>query len=471
MDVTTLENKYTVEDSGPCKKKISVEIPKETIKTAYENNLKDILSNAQVKGFRKGKVPRSMLEKKYQKDILEEVKLNSLREAFKEVMEQKQLKPVSEPELQTENISIQIDSPLHFEFSVEVEPEFELKEYKGTEVELESEKITEETLNFNLKSYQKRHGTLEEKAEQVVAPHDEVTLKLRIECEGVTVFERENYPYSWGGTQLYLVKVGKNFSSALTGMKVGEEKNIPVSIPEFLLHAHHDLFHKLTDSLENLNTQDLTFPATLFFTVTKVSVLKAPELTDEWLQEHEKMSLADFRKSTQEELEKQKENHLRSLAGTAVLEKIAKDYDFEVPLGVLHQSLLNRYTHHDLGHLLEEEPELFEGKNKEEIQKILLERFEPFKQKYLKSAHFEYRKQLLLERIAKKERIYVTEQELEVHVRRLAQLQQASFDEFYSKLENEGELDSIRLKIKSGKTLEFLANHAKIKEVYPEEPS
>ena len=154
---------FTVEDAGPCKKKVSFEIEPDEIKKEYENNLKELISHAHIKGFRKGKAPRGMLERKYKNDLIQEVRVTVVQDAFKYAMEKQDLKPIADPEVDIEAIELKFDEALKFDLTVEVEPTFELQEYKNIEVDVEVDPVNDETIDKTLEQTKKHHGSLKEK--------------------------------------------------------------------------------------------------------------------------------------------------------------------------------------------------------------------------------------------------------------------------------------------------------------------
>src|SRR3989339_26364 len=129
-----IKNIVAVEDSGPCKKKISIEIPEKKITEVFDAQYADLRKEVVLPGFRKGRAPRRLLEKRFGKETGEQVKLKLLAEASDEVIKDNNIKVLGDPNIEHEKIELPQAGPLKFEFEVEVRPEFELPKLSDIEV-------------------------------------------------------------------------------------------------------------------------------------------------------------------------------------------------------------------------------------------------------------------------------------------------------------------------------------------------
>src|SRR5262245_44774769 len=125
----------TIETVGPCKRKIKAEVPHEKVAEELDRNYRELLSSVQIPGFRRGHVPRRLIEKRYGEEIEGDVKEALLGISFAEVVKEKDLKVLGKPKF--DNIAFQKGEPLRYEVEVEVRPEFELGAY--TELSVEGE--------------------------------------------------------------------------------------------------------------------------------------------------------------------------------------------------------------------------------------------------------------------------------------------------------------------------------------------
>ncbi len=131
---TKSKNIVTIEESGPCKKKISIEVPAEAIKESLDEQYEELRRDANVPGFRKGRAPLRLLEKKYGSDVRKQVKLKLLADACQEITDDEKLDTLGEPDFDHEKIEMPDEGSMKFDFEVEVRPEFELPSLEGIKV-------------------------------------------------------------------------------------------------------------------------------------------------------------------------------------------------------------------------------------------------------------------------------------------------------------------------------------------------
>ena len=125
------DNIVTIEDAGPCKKKVSIEIPEETIKSVTDDQYEKMRKDVVLPGFRKGRAPRRLLEKRFGKETTEQIKLTLMADASKSALEDNKLDTLGEPDIDFEKIELPTEGALKFDFEVEVRPEFDLPSLEG----------------------------------------------------------------------------------------------------------------------------------------------------------------------------------------------------------------------------------------------------------------------------------------------------------------------------------------------------
>ncbi len=126
QESTEQKNTVTIEEAGPCKKKIIVEIPQKTIENATDGQYHTLRKDAQVPGFRKGRSPRRLLEKRFGKEVTEKVKLQLLADASESAIKDNDINVLRDPDIDFETIELPATGPLKFDFEIEVRHEFEL---------------------------------------------------------------------------------------------------------------------------------------------------------------------------------------------------------------------------------------------------------------------------------------------------------------------------------------------------------
>ena len=139
-----LKNIVTIEEAGPCKKKVIIEIPEAKIKKATDKQYEDLGKEAIVPGFRKGRAPRRLLEKRFGKETAEQVKLTLLADATEAIVKDEELKALGEPDIDFEEIKLPEKGPMTFDFEVEVRPEIDLPPLEGIPVTKTKLEVTDE---------------------------------------------------------------------------------------------------------------------------------------------------------------------------------------------------------------------------------------------------------------------------------------------------------------------------------------
>jgi len=228
-----LKNTVTIEDVGPCKKKVCVEIPEEAVRSATDEQYENLRKEAIVPGFRRGRAPRRLLEKRFGKETNEQIKLKLLADASDSAIKDNEVDVLRDPDVDFENIELPEAGPLKFDFEVEVRPEFDLPELEGIAVEKTKLEVTDEQVNREIEQLRRwsgiwapREGGAAELEDQVIA---DVVLKAEDveeeqKLDNVEIYVRQN---GFVGA----VPVEK-LDEVLTGAKAGETRETSVDVPK-----------------------------------------------------------------------------------------------------------------------------------------------------------------------------------------------------------------------------------------------
>ncbi len=375
------------------KKLLSIEIPQEEVERRLTKTYSTVLNSASVPGFRKGKVPLKILKLYYGKDIKKQVAEELVSEYYKKAIEEKDLKVALAPEIK----EVQLDEgkPLKFEAVVETFPKFKIGEYKGIEIEREKAEITKEDVEAVLERKREENVELIPVSNRPSQNGDLITLDYKIEIDKKTAKELKDQKLILGKTP-----VPKEWERELTGVKKGDVKEIRAKSKS---EKPKEVVYK--------------------FIVKDVQERKLLILSDDFAKK-----LGDF-----ENLDKVREKIKTELEGIskvyeeenlrrAVIEKVFKNSDIEVPF-----SVTKRFS------------EYYRSLNKELSE-----------EESKKMAEENLKKQLIIEEIAKKEKIKVTDEEVN---RRKIEIKA-----------RDGSEENIREDLQKDKVLKFLVENAKIKE-------
>ena len=348
-----------VEDLGKLKRKITVTVPQDIVDKAYDKTYQSLKDSVNVNGFRKGKLPQSYVEKRFNKMMKNEAIETLVPEYFEKAIKQEELKPAVRPNF--DDLDIDKKKPLVFSASFEVYPDFELP--AGSVYGLEKSEITfsEEEIQEQKKRHLDNAATFTEK-EGKADIDDQVTIDFEGKVDGESIAETKDHKYIIGSKNFL-----PEFEDALSGMSKDEEKNFDLTFP-------------LDYNEENLRGKTAAFSVK----VNEISVKHPPEIDEKFLGkygDHVKTE-EDFTKYVEDEVRFRKEHEIQADSRTTVKDKLAEVLDFDVPEQLLEEEVSAKVNQAKQSQNKEETPdENLEAKAKEDALKEL--RFSIFVQKIL----------------------------------------------------------------------------------------
>src|SRR5215831_696855 len=156
------DNKVTVTDAGPSRKKVSISVPAETVSAKLKDSLDTLMVEADLPGFRRGKAPRGLVEKRFGTAVRTETKRQLVAQAFQAAVQEHKLQVVGEPVSEMlEKVELKDGSPLEFDIEVEIMPTFELPSLEGIEVKKPLIEVTDAMVADEVKKLQINEGKLE----------------------------------------------------------------------------------------------------------------------------------------------------------------------------------------------------------------------------------------------------------------------------------------------------------------------
>ena len=320
-EIKTLENSVV---------ELSVTIEKDAVKKEYDELLKKYSKTAHIKGFRKGKVPKAVLERKYGEGLVTESGFNLIEKSLDEVLKDVDKKPLpySQPSLKDEeDLKISLDNDLVFTVSYETYPEVKLGEYKGFEIEIPEVKLAAEDEKRELKKYQDQNALVTEKKGGKVAKDNVITInysELDDEENVVDNTVREDFTFTVGTGYNYY-----KLDDDVIGMKKDEEKVIEKEYPEDF--EYPELAGKKVK---------------LKVTVTSVKSKKLPEIDDELAQDisEKYKTLDDLKKDIKERQQGMIDNKLKAVKQEKILEKIIENSEVNPPASMINAELDNQWN-------------------------------------------------------------------------------------------------------------------------------
>ena len=408
-------------------KKETVKIEGKKWEAALDKALEKALAKADMPGFRKGHVPKDVFLKKYGKESLYMDAANeSLNEAYAELFKKnKDLEIVAEPEINIKDIN---EKGIEFEFTLTLKPEVKLGKYTSLNVKKESTKVTKEEVNKTIDEMRNRYAENRVKKGNVAKGDIAV-----IDFEGF----KDGVAFPGGKGENYSLEIGSNtfipgFEDQLIGMKKGEEKEIEVTFPKDY-------------QAEELKGAKATFKVK----VNEVKEVVIPELDKDFFEDlgmegvNSKETLEAEVKKT---IEARKDADAENKYIDDLLEAAAKNTKVDIPHVMIHEEA------HRMVHQYEETLKM-QGLTLEQFYQFthsdehaLMEQMEPEAEKRVK-----YR--LMLEAIAKAEKIEPTKKEVEEEAKSLAEKYEMTKDEFLNAF---GGIEMVEYDIKMRRAMETL---------------
>ena len=430
--------KVTVEDLSPIKKKISIEISADDVAAELDNAYKKIAKTADIKGFRKGKVPKKILEQHYgpraQYDASGPLINNSL---YKALLDNK-IEAVSQPEV-VESGVVEAGKTFTYAAEVEVRPEVVAKDYTKLKLEKEKFSFDESAVEQQLEHIANSRMQLEVTSRKKARDGDTVV----IDFEGFI----DDTPFENGAGKDFELALGSNsfipgFEEQLVGMKREQEKEVEVTFPEG--YGSKDLAGK---------------PAVFKVLVKEIKEKNIPDIDDALAKELDAENLDDLKKKIEENTIAQEKQRIDSQLHENLMTALVDNNTFDVPEGMIENQL------HHL-------KDTFTRNLKD--QGMSLEMLgmddESFSKTYREMAVQKVQGELLLDAIAAQEEIVVEETEIEQKMQSFVDNSDVPLDQVQKYFEGDQALAGLKGEILQGKVSKFLLDQAVITEVEPQQP-
>ncbi|MBY0123991.1 trigger factor [Bacillus sp. S/N-304-OC-R1] len=411
---------------------LTVEVDAEKVNEGLDAAFKKVVKQINVPGFRKGKMPRGMFEKRFGVEALYQDAVDFLLpEAYASAIEETGIEPVDRPEIDVE----QIEKGKSFIFTAKVtlKPEVKLGEYKGIEVEKFETEVTEEDVNNELTSMQAKQAELVVKEEGKAENGDTVVLDFEgfVDGEAFEGGKAENYSLELGSGQFI-----PGFEEQLVGTAAGEAKDVEVTFPEEY-HAA-ELAGK---------------PAVFKVTVHEIKTKELPALDDEFAKEvdEEVESLDALKEKIKARLEESKKHEAEHFVQDTVVEKATKNAEIDLPEAMIDTELDRMVNEFDQ-RLQMQGMNLdlyfqFSGQDKDALRGQMKE-----------EAENRVRVNLTLEAIAKAENIEVTDEEVTAELNKMAEMYNMSVESIQKAL---GSLEGLKADLQIKKAVDFLVENSK----------
>ena len=411
-----MSNKHTIV------KKIEKEAWEKALDESFKKNVKKV----KVDGFREGKCPRNIFEKKYGKESLYNDAIDALLPMlYTEVLKESKLEPVIQPAIDIKNID---EDGVEIEFTIITAPKANVKKYKGLKVEKEKVKVTKKEIEEEIDRLRNQYAEIELKEGKIVKGDTAV-----IDFEGF----KDDVAFEGGKGENYPLEIGSNtfipgFEDALIGLKSGDEKDVELTFPEDY-------------PSDELKGEKVVFKVKVHEVKTRV----LPEINEDLFDDlglENVNSKEELESHVEEEIKARKEQNAENKLIDEILEKVAKETEIELPEELVHEEI------HRMLHTYDERLRMqglsldqylqFSGKSIDDMENELKGEAE-------KNITYRY----MLDEIANIEKIDATDEEVDAEAERLSQMYQMTKEELINAF---GGKEMIKYDLKMRRTIELL---------------
>ncbi len=419
-------------EEGPVVRRVEVVVAPRRVRRAFDRAYLELARSVRVRGFRPGKVPRSVLERLYGHSVAEQIEQSLVAETLPDALEQAGLEPVAEPEIDAAHPSE--ESEFRYTARIEVKPLIELPDTTGLPARRPSVEVKPEEVEGELEALRQRNAPLVEEPEGTRAARGNV---LTIDFAG----EVDGAPFEGGSGKAVEVELGAgrflpDFEAQLEGAVAGEDREVRVQFPA-----------------EYANEQLAGREALFRVHVAEVKRRAIPELDDEFAKDvGEFADLAALRDRIRSDLLALRERSSRAELRRSLVDALIERTPFEVPPGMLQRELarqLHAARHRLEGHV----PEATLG-----------EQLARWQEEWRPRAERDVREALLLEAVARAEGIAIETAEIEARIEQMAK-ERGTTAARLRKSFSEGMLEEVvRIELRDERALARLADRAKIDE-------
>ncbi len=422
-----------IEDISSVKKKISIEVAPERVDEEIQKAYRKISKNAKIKGFRKGKIPHSVLERYYAPQMQEEALTSLINESYFRALTENRIPAVSDPEI-LESGSLEKGKPFTYEVSVEIKPDVKAQDYEGFSLKKEKFSPDQDVVEKQLQQMRESRAELQVSSRESAVEGDSVI----IDFEGFI----DGEPFENGRADDYVLELGSGtfipgFEEQVVGMKRGEIKEIELTFPE------------------EYGNKELAGKPVVFKTKLKeIKEKSQPELDDEFAKEFGVDTLDELKRRIEENYREQEKNRIEGDLKEGLIDALIERNPIEVP-----EVMVEKQCDHMLDN----------AKKQLQSQGLSLEMLgmseEAFRENYRHAAERQVRAGLLFEAVTRQEEIKIESSEIDAKLDQIAEssgIPLETIKQYYGGQDARGNLAS---QLAEEKVVNFLLEKSEVREV------
>jgi trigger factor len=439
-----LPQKVEISDVGPCKKHVKVTVDRAAINTRFDEKFSDLMvkTPAHIPGFRPGKAPKQVVRRKFHKEVAGEVRTEVLMASLEQLAEEASLSPLSPPELDPASVIIPEDenTPLVYEFDIEVRPEFDLPDYKGLKLRRPVYTFTDADVEKEGRRYLEPLGTVVPK-DGPVAIDDVIVTDIVIK-DGQAELNKVSDIRLKVERKLALEDgVAEEFGKVIVGATAGDTRNVDIT-----------LSHELAN--EALRGKKVSAA----FTIKDVKAVRLPDLTPDVLANFGVRTKEQFDELIRTRLERYLEYTQRNVARAEVLKVLAGGTDWQLP-----QDLLKKQVRKTLAR------RVMEMRSAGMTDDQIVGRQRLLEQDAVRSTAAALKEHFVLQKIAETEKLEIEDADIEAEIDAIADRTNESPRKVRARLEREDLIEPLATELLERKALDLILQTAQYED-YPFNP-
>ena len=431
-----LSLKVDIQNIGPCRKHVRVTVPRSDIDHFSGEALKEIVQTVAVPGFRKGRVPASLAQKRFKSDISSNVRQRVLMQSLEQLAEENTLDPINEPDFDVESLEIPDHGDFEYEFDVEVRPSFDLPQYDGLTIQRPVRDVSEADVDAYLNKYLAQYA-VNESHDGPAEPNDFVVASVEFTKDGQPFRKISSVELQLKPTIRFRDAELQGFDKLMAGAVPGTEKKTQVTISQ---------------EAEQLEMRGETLDALII--VGEVRRLKAPELNSTFFERIGYNDVAALREEILGMLKRQVVYEQRQSVRRQVIEKITESATWELP-----EQLVRKQTENALRR------EVLEMEQAGFTTQQIVARENQLRQNAVTTTRQALKEHFVLDKIAEHEKIEVTPSDIETEIQLMAIQRGENPRRVRARLIKSGVIENLEAQIRERKAVDVVLKSAVYKDV------
>lgn len=431
-----LNLKVDVKDVGPCRKHVSVTVPEADLTRLRDLSIDEFSGQAEVPGFRTGRVPRDLLQKRFKTELADQVKQKVLLQSLEQMSDDNDIDPINQPDIDVDSLDIPDSGDFNYEFDVEVRPEFDVPDYANFTIDRPSGDISDEEFTAFREEFLESYST-QEKVDRAAKAGDTIVCDVKYLHGEKTIRESDGQSFRIRPTVRFQDAEIEGFDKLMDGVSVDDTKTVDVTI-------------SVASSIVEMRDETVSIE----FTVREVREHVLPEMDKEFLDQVNCDSEGAFDEQIRSALDRQIEYTQRQSTRQQVLEKIVESADWDLP-----ESLVNQQTDNALRREILEMTQA--GFTREQVAA----RENEIRANAIESTRQALKEHFVLDRIATQEDIECDEADIDQELLMMSFQTGEPLRRIRARMIKSGMIDNMEAQLRERKAVDFILDKASYNDV------